>query len=585
MILLPVVAMVFLALFPQILFLLTGEKWNGSYFVSNYDETAYSAYVNALIQGEPRMNDPFVGLAESAATPQPETLYSIQFISAYAIALPAKFLGISVSTAFILLAIFISAFSILAIHKLLLDATGDDLIAIVGPLVILCFGTAVAFEGELRNLIVGRLLADFLPFLRRYQPGFAFPFFFVFCLLFNRAAARETVKSTLLWSLAAGAVFALLVFSYFYLWTAAAAWLGCFVLVSLWLRRSGARNVLIAAGIVGVFAIASLVPYFLLLSQRSTNLDSVQLLDMTRMPQLASPSMIIGLIVAVVAIVMFRKSEKASGPGFVVLLSSALTPVVLFNQQVVTGRSLQPVHYELFIANYLVLFAAVILLSLFTTSGDGTQINRRRVLVYVGIIAFGWGLFEAYGSASRAMTVAEIRDGSVPAIKAAAAETARKQVILATNFVTADFIPSLPNARSYWNPHTSSAGGITVEENKRLFYKYLYFSGYTERDLGDALGANSFEVTAAIFGAERALPSLVGGSKKITPDEIRTETLKFADFVRTFSETDAFAPAIDRLIVPADPEPALANIDRWYTRDQGETFGLFKLYRLTLRRP
>ncbi len=117
-------AIVLLALLPQIL-LWTGE-WHGSYFVSNYDEPAYSAYVNSLMQGRPRKNDPFLGRSDGPETPQPETLYSIQFIPAYFIALPAKALGLSVSTAFILLAIFIAAASTLALYRLLLEATGDE---------------------------------------------------------------------------------------------------------------------------------------------------------------------------------------------------------------------------------------------------------------------------------------------------------------------------------------------------------------------------------------------------------------------------------------------------------------------------
>lgn len=577
-VLLPVLAILFLALFPQIFFLLAGpDTWNGSYFVSNYDEPAYSAYVNSLIRGEPRKNDPFLGLADSDATPQPETLYSIQFVPPYSIALPARLLGLSASTAFILLAVFIAIFSVLAIGRLLSEITGDDTIATVGPILVLCLGTAAAFQGELRNLVDGRLLTDFLPFLRRYQPGFAFPLFFVFCLLVYKAAGRETLRAMLPWAVAAGSVFAVLVFSYFYLWTAAAAWLACFVLISTVVERERWRRVLTIAGIVGVIGVAALIPYFYLLSQRSVNLDSVQLLDFTWMPHFASPSMILGVIVAAAALFTYRKAQGQFKTQIVILLSFALTPVILFNQQVITGRSLQPVHYELFIANYMVLTAAAILL--FIWEPFRKKQGRDRILAYIGIAAFAWGLFEAYGSTNRGLTVAEIRDGSIPAIHAAVAGQARRQVILATNFVTADFIPSVGNARSYWNPHTSSAGGIGVEDNKRLFYQYLYFSGYTERDLDEALRANSFEVTAAIFGSERALPSLAGGAKKITAEEIRTETVRFAEFARSFN--NAYEPAIDRLIVPAEAEPPYTNLDRWYTRDPGETFGLFKLYRLT----
>jgi hypothetical protein len=174
--------------------------------------------------------------------------------------------------------------------------------------------------------------------------------------------------------------------------------------------------------------------------------------------------------------------------------------------------------------------------------------------------------------------VAEIRDGSVPAITAAA--SAERPVVLATNFVTADFIPTVTAARPLWNPHTSSAGGVNVAENKRLFYLYLYYSGLGS-DLSSALKANSFEVTSAIFGAERALPSLGDQAAKITPQEIQAEVTKYTEFVRNFDAKTAASPTLDYVIVPTEAEPAFTEIDRWYTRDAGQAYGLLKVYKLT----
>lgn len=576
--LLAVGALVLLALLPQMLFVL-GGKWNGTYFVSNYDEPAYSAYVNALINGAPRKNDPFMATSEIDQTAQPETLYSIQFIPAYAIALPARILGLDVSTAFILLAMLIAGFSVLALYALFFEITGDKIFSTVCPVIVLCLGTAAAFQGELRNMISGALLVDFLPFLRRYQPGISFPLFFVFCLFVNRAVKTNKGTATI-WAAASGAVFAILVYSYFFLWTAAAAWLFCFAAVSFAADRDRIRRLLSTVGVIGAFAAASLIPYFWLLSHRSANIDSVQLLDHTRMPVFLSPSLILGVIVAGVAVWIYRKYEGENKLHFVMLVSMGLTPVVLFNQQIVTGRSLQPVHYEIFIANYLVLAAAVLLVPMIPANNADA---RNKIFIYVAAAAFLWGGFEAYSSANRAMIVAEIRDGSVPSVRAAAGSS-RRPVILATNFVTADFIPSIAVARSFWNPHTSSAGGIGVEENQKLFYRFLYFSGYTPRELEEALDANSFEVTAAIFGSERALPALAGAAKKITPSEIKAEVARFTEHSSALTAASAYDPAIDAIIVPADSEPSFANLDRWYTRDQGEQFGLFKMYRLT-RKP
>lgn len=563
--------------------LLGSGSWKGSYFVSNYDEPAYSAYVSALINGEPRKNDPFLGLADSSETPQPETLYSIQFIPPYAIAIPARILGLSATTSFIILMPLMAFISFFAIRRLIMEATGDEIAGAVGPLIVLFFGTAVAFQGELRFLIEGRVLTDFLPFLRRYQPGLSFPLFFIFCLFAVRSVRSDDRTRNLIYAAAAGGVFAVLVFSYFYLWTAAAAWFGLYLLLGALLDRERLMASIRTAAVVSAIGIAALIPYFYLLGQRSPNLDSVQLLAFTRMPILDSPSMIFGLIVAGASILLLKRAGNSRKLLFV--LSLALTPVVLFNQQLITGRSLQPVHYELFIANYLVLTAAVVLVFGFLSARDSADGSSwlKKAAAYAGIAAFAWGIFEAYGSTSRNMTPAAIRDASYPVLQAASQDNVERPVVLATNFVTADIIPSIGDLRPLWNPHSSSAGGIDVEQNKRLFRQFLYLSGFSPQELEAALREGSFEVTAAVFGSERALPALSGGAAAILDTEIRSAVADYAKFVNEMDDVEALKPVLTHVIVPAKAEPDLRNLDRWYTRDAGRDLGLFRLYRVSPR--
>src|ERR671924_508746 len=76
-------AMVFLALYPQInLWLVPGREWNGAYVTVHGDESAYSAYIQALIDGRPRRSNPYTGWDDIPSRPQPESLFSIQFLPA-----------------------------------------------------------------------------------------------------------------------------------------------------------------------------------------------------------------------------------------------------------------------------------------------------------------------------------------------------------------------------------------------------------------------------------------------------------------------------------------------------------------------
>ena len=390
--LVPTLVVLFLAIYPQInIWLIKGSSWHGSYVVSNYDEVAYSAYVNALTEGRPRKNDPFVGKDDLAQ----ETLYSIQVVPAYSIAMPARIFGFSASTAFIILNFLIAIFSSLAVFFLFLEITHDDLLSAVGSLATLCLGTAVAFQGELQHMIQGNYLCDFFPFLRRYQPGFAFPLFFVFCVFVWRTLNASEFRRAFVYAAASGIAFVILVFSYFYLWTAALAWLGCFTAFWIIGRREERYKTLAKAGFIGLFVLAAVIPYFLLLAGRVQNLDDVQLLSYTRLPNLFALPELIGFVVAG-AIFYFVRNGKINfrSPEVLFVFSIALTPLVLFNQQVVTGRSLQPVHYEIFIANYLVLADSILAAWIITRSFDSDRMRLfvRRSLVYLGIVAAIWGL-------------------------------------------------------------------------------------------------------------------------------------------------------------------------------------------------
>src|SRR6266536_677246 len=95
-------AVVVVTSIPQLMvWLHRGRDWQGSYACVDPDELAYSAYLNSLIQGRPRLNNPYLSSKEVPGTARSENLYSIQILPPYAIAVLARLIGFSASTAFI----------------------------------------------------------------------------------------------------------------------------------------------------------------------------------------------------------------------------------------------------------------------------------------------------------------------------------------------------------------------------------------------------------------------------------------------------------------------------------------------------
>ena len=60
--LLAATAVTLIAIAPQLYFcFLRGSQWNGGYAQTHGDESVYAAYLNSLIDGRPRRNNPYTG--------------------------------------------------------------------------------------------------------------------------------------------------------------------------------------------------------------------------------------------------------------------------------------------------------------------------------------------------------------------------------------------------------------------------------------------------------------------------------------------------------------------------------------------
>jgi hypothetical protein len=314
----------------------------------------------------------------------------------------------------------------------------------------------------------------------------------------------------------------------------------------------------------------------------------VQLLRNSHAPDFGWTSLMIGLVVAAVIIICIKSGIAGITHRALFALSFALAPVLLFNQQVITGHSLQPVHYELFISNYLVLIAFVILLSLVSkhfSRGEEKSTFRLPVAV-LALFAVCWGTWEAVGSSDRKLEFCKLRDETVKPLLYIKEQTAGAEgpvVVYSNNFVATGFASTIAPFRALWNPHTSSASGVSIAENKRLFMLYMYYSGYAEGGVVTALRGGLFEAKAALFGSERALPALGNDNRPITDEEILAEGRAYADFAANFTREHASNPALSYILFPIGGEPDFTHIDKWYKRDAGKTLGQYRIYKVTLK--
>lgn len=588
------IAITFLALLPQLhLWQARGLQWNGAYATVDGDEFLYSAYINALIDGRPRRNDPFSGRDDNPNAPLSESTFSIQLVPPFTIAFLAKACGASASTAFIILIGAAGLLAGVAVFWLLLSVTGDQRIAGVGTLFVLCFGGAAAGEGLLGVLLNTEITNLGLPFLRRYQPAASFFLFFVFATLVWRALVVEKTWSARLYALFAGLTLSALIFSYLYLWTAAAAWVVCVSLLWFFFSANRRRTIEVLA-LVGGTALFALIPYLYLLSHRAGNLDQTQTMisthrpDPFRVPEMIGALVLVGLIIAV-----RRDKRKTCSRQIIFAASLALLPFVLFNQQVVTGRSMQPFHFENFIANY------AVLLSLPIAAANFWSVSTR-VLFWIAVLCLLWGTIEVDLPARSRSTSDLANDQMVPVLRRLKALSLQDGTFSELRnhgkTQTLVFSPEIGVLRALptWTAQGTMVGlgGLdfgSASAKEPKVYAYLYYCGVDRARFVELLKNRSedlfmnYYTRSAVFGHERVLPELGFPSRPVADDEVEQQVAYYEEYVETFSREEAVSNRIAYVIVRQDSNFDFSRIDRWYERNSSQRVGVYDLFQLSLR--
>jgi hypothetical protein len=591
--------MILLSLVPQIhLWLVRGRDWNGAYVSPTGDEGVYSAYINALIAGRTRKNDPFMGKDDTPSSPLPESTFSIQFIPAYVIALSARTFRISASSAFIALVGLVGCFASLAVFWLLNVISNDSRLAAVGTVFVLCLGGAAGGSGLLGSIFEIELSTPMLPFLRRYQPSAAFPLFFVFSTLVWYSLTIPDKRRARISAGFAGLTLAVLIFSYLYLWTAAAAWLGCVGALWLFFRpvdRPRASRVL---PIIAAIAFIALVPYFYLLSHRAPTLDEEQALvsthqlDLFRLPEVLGAFILVALGLA-----RWRGWIQSSQPRLIYSASFAVLPFVLFNQQVLTGKSMQPHHFEHFVVNYAVLISVVLCANLWLRT------ISPRVLIWMGAVFFSWGFVEvALPSRLASVPIAITRDQMIPVfqrlkelsnqdgtVEGLRSEGRAPALVFSPNIGVTMLLPTWTSQGTLLDMRGLDFGGASPQEQREFFFMHLYYSKVSAASLRNNLEDKSndlalnFYTRSVMFSYDRVIPGLAYEFRPIQQDEIEDHVKAYEAFEDSFSRAQVQKRPVTYAIIPTGSNFDFSNLDLWYERDAGELVGNYSLYRLKVR--
>lgn len=519
---------------------------------------------------------------------------SIQFVPAYSLALPASWLGLSAMTMFILLTPLVSVASMLAIFWLIRSVTNDSRLAAAGAFFVLGMGGLARGQFFVRKLGGIATPYIYMPFERRYEPAFAFPLCFIFFGLVWLTLRSKDRRAVLAATIAAAFAFSVLVFSYYFLWTAAAAWTCSLILVLAITHTEKWRRDLRRLASLGGLMVLSFVPYLYLLLHRATSIDAEQGLTLTRAPDLfRPPALVCILLLSMLCVAVWRRRIERNDPRWKFAATFALAPLIMFNQQVVTGRSLQPIHYEQFIANYVSLVALVLTAAVLWSAFRHDRKIPALFLIVISVVSTARAFQELYLGARSRLTFSTIIDDSRPAgLRLAAlarnpseAAHVRSDVVLVispVSFIVSDALPVTAPQPVLWSPHMFSFAGLQPRENRERFYQQLYYSGVNQETLrADTLDRTYFLL--ANFGWARVIEGLNANWRPITDAEEQAALDDYQRYVDTFDAHRAALPQLAYVVAPANATTDFSRVDCWYERDPGEQAGSYVVYRVRLR--
>jgi hypothetical protein len=589
------IAGLFLAIFtlyPQFkMFYLRGSDWQGHYAYNDIDEVAYASYVKALIDGRPRKNDPYTGRDDTPDNPQPESLFSIQFAAPYAVAIPARILGVGAPWAMTVAGAVAGFLAALAAFWVIGRITGNSLYAMMGSLFVLAGGALAAGEGAIGEILEFSYSYPYFPAFRRYIPAMPFPFFLAMIALVWLLVNTEDLRKRIIYCVLAALCFAFTNFSYFYTWTTGAAWLGCLAVVWLAARPEGFRQDFKAFIALGAGCAASLIPYAILLSKRSHTMDDVQLLVLTHAPDIHRVPVYISFVVLlIIAAGVWLKKIALRERETLFAVSFALVPIVVFNQQIITGRSLQPIHYQVFIGNYVAALALVVAVGILLKKSEiFHKTAAKMAIVLVALLAIVWGFVECHYTV-RILDEANVeRDKGFDVgqyltdISAPNGDT-HKTVIMPFSMLQGDDLPTIAPQSVLWARHQHVFAGVTWQENKERYYQYIHFQGVTPDGLADAMKTKGdFVSMIALFGWGRHTDRLNSAYKPLTFGEIDEEAGRYGEYLKNFNPRSSPETILSYVVVPGDWEIDFANIDRWYERQLIASFPAYNLYRVKLK--
>ena len=489
--------------YPQIQFRFN-ESYQGIDMTLGDAEDFYQTRIQEVRDGNFSLASPF--FRESKEEP-----YSLPPLADILSALLGKLFFLDLNNTVFLTRIFFSFLLFLAIYSFIHLFFNEKLTALAASTMVFFGNTLLSRYGLLKLLSGNGLRTDFLNFSRIPHPLISSFFFFTFLSLFWLFLERKKWYFGALSGLFLGLSF----YIYFYTWTFLYVFSGILILFFFFRKDWQAIKRVIFVILLSLFVA---VPYFINFYQTSIHQNYLEFQQRFGVVEGRAPILgVVAILIFTVSLLFFSRKYRNK---YFFLLALAVTPLIVINQQVITGKILYPAHYHWY---YNVPLAIIFLVVIFLNklSGMKTVKLKKAAAVFIIILALGNGFMIQNASYAKNEKSFVEKQRYGPVLEWLDKNTQKEEVVLADPEFSR-YIPIYTSLNVA--SHLAAFHYLPVTQERLLDNGFLTYKldGIKSEEAKDVFFQDRAQISFGIYGLYYREREKIGGYDDI-PDKVLLE--------------------------------------------------------------
>jgi len=438
------------------------------------DESAWMSRVKEVQDGHPT----FSSLHFKDGKNDP---YLFQPLGTMMVAYLGELFSLDINDTILLSRLFFPFLLYLIIYAFIFFFTKEKLISLSIPSVLL-LAISIFNRGA-------TLKPYYLLLTRPVNPAMTWIFFFGFLLFFWLFVERKQWR----WGILSALMLGLSFYDFLYTWTFLYAFCGVLVLIFLCQKKwqDIKRIAIVLSGSV-LIAIpyfinlyrAAVYPTFGEVGQRAGLMDGREL-SMGILPPM----------LFVIFLIFFPRNWKER---YSFAFALAITPFVVLNQQLITGKALSPSHYHWYYHKPLALIFSLIIIFSFLSLRKW-QFTKKTLAIFLIIVSISLGIFVQ--SISYADSKSEIiRIQKYGPVIDWLDENSNKEEVVFSNDKIANFIVTHTSLNVFYHHSAKFSLSATTERLMNTFFLYYRLDGVSEAQAKDIFFKDRADISWAIYG-------------------------------------------------------------------------------------